>query len=70
MYGWGKSVRSVHGVLKLGLCLNSFTGRCTVHTRHIFPATEQKKIGSLLNNLEFAYISGIGYRFVDLLRLL
>ena len=44
IYGWGKSVRSVYGALKLGLCLNSCTGRCTVQTRQVVPAAEQKKL--------------------------
>ena len=44
IYGWGKSVRSVYGALKLGLRLNSCTGRCTVHTRQVVPAAEQKKL--------------------------
>ena len=44
IYGWGKSVRSVYGALKLGLCLNSCTGQCTVQTRQVVPAAEQKKL--------------------------
>ena len=53
IYGWGKSVRSVYGALKQGLCLSSCTGRFTVHTRQVVPSAEQKKWILFLENFEF-----------------